>query len=181
MGSDRTFIIGGGAVGGGVLLLILCSILLFFFMRSSSQEQPITPPSKTTTTTTTGGEGSAAAAEGGGTTGGGGGGTPPATRDDTARCPAFSDIPVGGSNCPASPYSYCSSDTIKNIYIVSGCAPSANLIRKLVAEGKITGEDDPKVIKCCKNPELCTAASIQSYPSVICESAPKTVYEGYCP
>lgn len=95
------------------------------------------------------------------------------------RCPSVTEQPATG--CPSNPYTYCSSDNISKVYIVSGCAPSANLIKKLTAEGKITGEDDPKVIKCCKNPELCTAAGIRSYPSIICANAPTSVYEGYCP
>ena len=108
------------------------------------------------------------------------------TRPEKKKTPEVKTTPAARTeekptgNCPSSPYMYCSSDTIKKIYISSGCSPSSSLIRKLVAEGKITGENDPKVVNCSNNPDLCTAASIRSYPSVICESAPNSVYEGYC-
>jgi hypothetical protein len=89
--------------------------------------------------------------------------------------------PPSAGGCPATPYTYCSTDTIQNVYISSGCTPSSQLVRKLISEGKLTGEDDPKIINCSENPDLCTAAGIRSYPSVICGNAPTSVYEGYCP
>ena len=82
--------------------------------------------------------------------------------------------------CPSVPYTYCSSDTIKNVYIASSCGPSSRLVEKLTSEGKITGEDDPKVINCSENQDLCTAAGIKSYPSIICENSPSNIYQGYC-
>lgn len=97
--------------------------------------------------------------------------TPPAA-------PPPAPPPAGG--CPSSPYTYCSTDTIKNVYYVNGCGPSTSLINKLISEKKITGLDDPKLINCSENKDLCTAAGIRSYPSVICSNTPKSVYEGYC-
>lgn len=82
--------------------------------------------------------------------------------------------------CPSSPYTYCSSDTINKIYIVDGCGPSNNLVEKLVREGKISGRNDPKVVNCSKNIDVCTAAGIRSYPSVKCDNAPSNIYEGFC-
>ena len=84
------------------------------------------------------------------------------------------------AGCPSLPYTYCSRDTIKNVYIVSGCGPSSRIIDKLTNEGKITGENDPKVINCSQNQVLCTAAGITSYPAVICENSPSDIYQGYC-
>lgn len=82
--------------------------------------------------------------------------------------------------CPSVPYTYCSTDTIDKVYIVSGCGPSSQLITKLTNEGKISGENDPKVINCSQNQDVCTAAGIRSYPSVICENTPSDIYQGYC-
>ncbi len=94
------------------------------------------------------------------------------TLEETPRAPA--------TGCPSLPYTYCSRDTIKNVYIVSGCPPSSRLIEKLIAEGKISGYNDPKVINCSQNQVLCTGAGIKSYPSVICENSPSDIYQGYC-
>lgn len=82
--------------------------------------------------------------------------------------------------CPSVPYTYCSTDTIDKVYIVSGCGPSSQLITKLTNEGKISGENDPKVINCSENQDVCTAAGIRSYPSIICENTPSDIYQGYC-
>lgn len=103
------------------------------------------------------------------------------TKPEEKKITTTTIAPAGRGGCPATPYTYCSSDTIQKVYISSGCTPSAEIIRKLVQEGKISGESDPKVVNCSKNPELCTAAGIRSYPSVICESTPTNIYEGYCP
>jgi len=86
--------------------------------------------------------------------------------------------PAGG--CPSTPYTYCSTDRIKKVYIISGCGPSSQLVNKLVREGKISGEDDVKVVNCSINRDVCTAAGIRSYPSVICENTPTNIYQGYC-
>lgn len=89
--------------------------------------------------------------------------------------------PPATVGCPTAPYNYCSTDNIQKVYYVNGCGPSTSLINKLTSEGKITGLNDPKLINCSENPDLCTAAKIKSYPSVICSNAPTSIYEGYCP
>ncbi len=94
------------------------------------------------------------------------------------ECPQSEPTPK--TTCPYSPYTYCSTDSIKNVYVISGCGPSTNLLTKLTREGKISGVNDPKVIYCCKNPDVCTEAGIRSYPSVICENTPSDIYQGYC-
>lgn len=88
--------------------------------------------------------------------------------------------PTPAEGCPSVPYTYCSTDTIDKVYIVSGCGPSSQLITKLTNEGKISGENDPKVINCSQNQDVCTAAGIRSYPSIICENTPSDIYQGYC-
>lgn len=102
----------------------------------------------------------------------------PKEEEKTPVTPAAREEPAAG--CPSVPYTYCSSDTIKNVYIASSCGPSSRLVEKLTSEGKITGEDDPKVINCSENQDLCTAAGIKSYPSIICENSPSNIYQGYC-
>lgn len=101
---------------------------------------------------------------------------PPKTK--VIETPPAAPPPTGG--CPSSPYTYCSADTIEKVYYVNGCGPSTSLINKLIKENKITGMDDPKLINCSENKDVCTAAGIRSYPSVICSNAPTNVYEGYC-
>ena len=88
-------------------------------------------------------------------------------------------MPEESNKCPSSPYKYCSTDTIEKIYVVDGCPASKRLLGKLMQEEKITGEDDPKVVKCCKRPDLCPG--IRKYPSVSCKADPLLIYEGYCP
>ena len=163
MGSDKTTLLIGGTAFGGAIIIILIILLAYFFTRPKPVKKEPEPELKVTPKPPEP--------------------TPAARKDETPveKCPSIKppeESPRG--NCPSAPYNYCSMDNIEKVYIVSGCTPSANLIRKLTTEGKITGEDDPKVVKCCKNPDVCAAAGIKSYPSVICSNAPTTVYQGYC-
>lgn len=152
---DEIILIVGG-IFGVLIILAVVSILIYIFAtreeKTKKEEEP---------------EPAIAVAQ------------PRATGGGAART-AGEEPSAPASGCPSVPYTYCSRDTIKNVYIVSGCGPSSRLIEKLTTEGKITGEDDPKVINCSQNSDLCTAAEIQSYPSVICENSPSDIYQGYC-
>lgn len=114
--------------------------------------------------------------------GGGGGGTPTTPAQTPCESPVIvsseEEPPVSG--CPLNgPYTYCSTDTIEKVYIVESCPASTRLVTKLINEGKLTGRDDPKIVRCCKNPDLCPV--IRKYPSVTCKATPLDIYEGYCP
>lgn len=116
------------------------------------------------------------------TTGGGGGATAP--KETPCESPVLvlpEESPtVPGGGCPAGgPYSYCSTDTIEKVYTVGTCSASKRLVDKLIREGKLTGENDPKIVKCCKNPDLCPG--IRKFPTVSCTADPLLYYEGYCP
>ena len=108
--------------------------------------------------------------------------TPATTPVTRAAAPEAPEAPPAepAPGCPTVPYTYCSADRISKVYIVSGCGPSNQLVNKLTREGKISGESDPKVVNCSQNRDVCTAAGILSYPSVICENTPTNIYQGYC-
>ena len=150
---DEDILLIVGVIGGVLIILSAISILIYLF---ATREEKKTVEEK------------------------------PAARtvEEPPREPAARTVeepprePAAG--CPSLPYTYCSRDTIKNVYIVSGCGPSSRIIDKLTNEGKITGENDPKVINCSQNQVLCTAAGITSYPAVICENSPSDIYQGYC-
>lgn len=117
----------------------------------------------------------------GGGGGGGGGGTLTTPCESPVLVLPEESPTVPGGGCPLNgpPYTYCSTDTIDKIYIVESCPASKRLVTKLINEGKLTGEDDPKIVRCCKKPDLCPG--IRKYPSVTCKADPLLIYEGYCP
>lgn len=103
-----------------------------------------------------------------------------ATLTPEVTVPPYSDIPENTA-CPLRSYGYCDEygSTIEQVYITSSCGASTNLVNKLISEGKLSGFDDPKIIKCCQNPEVCIAANITKYPTVICSN--DTHIRGFCP
>lgn len=112
--------------------------------------------------------------------GGGGGGAPLSTPCESPVLVLPEESPTTpGGGCPAGPYTYCSTDTIEKVYTVETCPASKRLVAKLIREGKLTGEDDPKIVKCCKKPDLCPG--IRKYPTISCTADPLLYYEGYCP
>lgn len=114
--------------------------------------------------------------------GGGGGGAAPAP-SGTSPCESPVEVipepTVSTNTCPSNPYTYCSTDTIDKVYITENCSASMRLVNKLINENKLTGLQDPKIIRCCKNPNLCPG--IRTFPSVTCKLDPLSIYEGYCP
>jgi hypothetical protein len=96
--------------------------------------------------------------------------------------------PVSGG-CPSNPYPYCSAEDgeFSNVYITLNCHSSTQLVQSFIDKGKLTGFDDPKIVKCCKTPEICRAAGVTAFPTVQCNSGGTvsspigTKIQGYCP
>jgi hypothetical protein len=89
--------------------------------------------------------------------------------------------PTSGA-CPQNPYPYCDIEgDISKVYITLNCHASTELVKKLITEGKLSGHDDPKIIKCCKDPGTCRAAGISAFPTVICSGYSGRTIQGFCP
>jgi hypothetical protein len=83
------------------------------------------------------------------------------------------------AGCPMNPYPYCEAENIENVYVNLGCAASKSLIDKLIDEGKLEDINDPKIVKCCENPDVCRARGIKAFPTVTCNN--DVVIQGFCP
>ncbi len=84
--------------------------------------------------------------------------------------------------CPRAPYQYCSTDgDIQLVYVSMGCPASLSLLKKLIAEGKLSGYDDERIIKCCEqeNRQRCLANGIVAFPVIECGTGQRI--QGYCP
>jgi len=97
-----------------------------------------------------------------------------------------SPTPVTASGaCPQNPYPYCDAEDgeFSNVYITLNCHASTQLIQSFIAKGKLTGTDDPKIVKCCKTPDICRAAGVTAFPTVQCGTSPTigTKIQGFCP
>lgn len=96
--------------------------------------------------------------------------------------------PVSGS-CPQNPYPYCSAEDneFSNVYITLNCHASTQLVNSFIEKGKLTGIDDPRIVKCCQTPEICRAAGVSKFPTVQCNSGGTasspigTRIQGFCP
>lgn len=84
------------------------------------------------------------------------------------------------TGCPSTRYEYCNPSSVDKVYIISTCKASSDLVKKFITEGKLSGYDDERIIKCCKDPDRCRADNIKSFPTVIC-SDNDTIISGYCP
>lgn len=91
--------------------------------------------------------------------------------------------------CPQNPYPYCSAENgeFSNVYITLNCHASTQLVQSFIQKEKLTGFDDPKIVKCCKTPDICRAAGITKFPTVQCNSGGTasspvgTRIQGFCP
>lgn len=89
---------------------------------------------------------------------------------------------VSPSGCTAGGgHQYCTSNgqNITKVYVTMGCPASTNLLKKLVDEGKLSGYDDDRIIKCCETPDVCRTAGITGYPTIDCGDG--TGIQGFCP
>jgi hypothetical protein len=97
--------------------------------------------------------------------------------------------PTTSGGCPQNPYPYCDAENneFSNVYITLNCHASTQLVKSFIEKGKLTGFDDPKIVKCCKNPEICRAAGVTKFPTVQCNdggtvSSPiGRKIQGFCP
>ncbi len=83
------------------------------------------------------------------------------------------------SACPINPYPYCPADEIDNVYVNMNCHASTSLIKKLISEGKLEDTNDPKIVKCCENPEVCRANGVRAFPTMKCKN--DVTIQGFCP
>lgn len=81
--------------------------------------------------------------------------------------------------CPMNPYPYCTADDIEAVYVNLNCSASTSLVKKLISEGKLDGNDDPRIVKCCETPELCRARGVKAFPTVACKN--DVLIQGFCP
>jgi hypothetical protein len=96
--------------------------------------------------------------------------------------------PVSGA-CPQNPYPYCDTESgeFSNVYITLNCHASTQLVQSFIQKGKLTGFDDPKIVKCCKTPDICRAAGVTKFPTVQCNSGGTASspigrkIQGFCP
>ena len=93
--------------------------------------------------------------------------------------PDVTASPTAGNGCPTYPYNYCETASIEKVYVTSSCKASDDLIKKLISEKKLYNTDDARIVKCCKNPEVCNAAGVRGYPTVVCSG--NINITGFCP
>lgn len=92
--------------------------------------------------------------------------------------------PTAPGGCPQRPYQYCSGigngGEIKKVYVSMGCPASLNLLKKLIDEGKLSGYDDEKIVKCCQQDNVaeCKAKGVAGFPTVECEN--NQGIQGFC-